>query len=109
MFDASLAFMTSAVVPYLVTGQPPARTGNVGYSGQPTSGVFTAGDGRRISLGVVQQAQFEALARLLGRGDWLADPRFATPDLRRAQRRGAACGGRASCFASARRRSGKRS
>jgi crotonobetainyl-CoA:carnitine CoA-transferase CaiB-like acyl-CoA transferase len=84
MFDASLAFMTSAVVPYLVTGQLPARTGNVGYSGQPTAGVFTAGDGRQISLGVVQQAQFEALARLLGRGDWLADPRYATPDSRRA-------------------------
>jgi len=83
MFDASLAFMTSAVVPYLVTGQLPERTGNVGYSGQPTAGVFTAGDGRLISLGVVQQAQFEALARELGRPQWLHDPRYATPDLRR--------------------------
>ena len=83
MFDASLAFMTSAVVPYLVTGQALERTGNVGFSGQPTSAVFTAGDGRRISLGVVQQAQFEALARELGHAEWLADPRYATPDLRR--------------------------
>jgi CoA:oxalate CoA-transferase len=83
MFDAAIAFMTSAVVPYLVTGRGLARTGNVGYSGQPTSGVFVASDGRQVSLGVVQQAQFESLARLMQRPEWLADPRFATGDLRR--------------------------
>jgi CoA:oxalate CoA-transferase len=83
MFDAAIAFMTSAVVPYLVTGRGLARTGNVGYSGQPTSGVFVAADGRQVSLGVVQQPQFETLARLMGRADWLCDPRFVTADLRR--------------------------
>ncbi|HEY5807389.1 MAG TPA: CoA transferase [Povalibacter sp.] len=83
MFDASIAFMTSAIVPYLVTGQQPERTGNVGYSGQPTSGLFTTSDGRCISLGVVQQSQFEALARELDSQRWLTDPRFLTPDLRR--------------------------
>lgn len=83
MFDATLAFMASAVVPYLVTGKTLERTGNVGYSGQPTSAVFDAGDGRQISLGVVQQAQFEALARALGCERWLVDARFANPDLRR--------------------------
>jgi crotonobetainyl-CoA:carnitine CoA-transferase CaiB-like acyl-CoA transferase len=83
MFDAAIAFMTSAVVPYLVTGRSLARTGNVGYSGQPTSGVFATRDGRQVSLGVVQQPQFESLARLVGREGWLADPRFATCDLRR--------------------------
>jgi crotonobetainyl-CoA:carnitine CoA-transferase CaiB-like acyl-CoA transferase len=83
MFDASLAFMTSAVVPYLVTGQLPQQTGNVGYSGQPTAGVFAAADGRLISLGVVQQAQFEALARDVEHIEWLQDARYATPDLRR--------------------------
>jgi len=35
-------------------------------------------------LGVVQQGQFESLARLLKCEAWLTDPRFATPDLRRA-------------------------
>lgn len=84
MLDASIAFMTSAVVPFLVTGTPLERTGNVGYSGQPTSALFECGDGRLVSLGVVQQAQFEALARFLDRPDWLADPRFLDPDLRRA-------------------------
>jgi CoA:oxalate CoA-transferase len=83
MFDASLAFMASAVVPYLVTGKALARTGNTGYSGQPTSALFVARDGRQISLGVVQQHQFAALAKLLGREDWLTDPRFTDPERRR--------------------------
>jgi CoA:oxalate CoA-transferase len=83
MFDASMAFMTSAAVPYLVTGRPLERTGNTGYSGQPTSALFRAADGKQISLGVVQQSQFEALARELNHTQWLVDPRFTTPDLRR--------------------------
>jgi CoA:oxalate CoA-transferase len=84
MFDASLAFMTSAITPYLVTGTPLMRTGNTGYSGQPTAALFEAGDGRQISLGVVQENQFRALAKHIGREAWLSDPRYATPDLRRA-------------------------
>ena len=83
MFDAAIAFMTSAVVPYLVTGKTLERTGNIGYSGQPTSAVFDASDGRQLSLGVVQQSQFESLARALKCERWLSDPRFANPDLRR--------------------------
>jgi len=84
MMDASLAFMASAVVPFLVTGQVMERTGNTGYSGQPTAALFEAGDGKLISLGVVQQSQFEALARMLGRPEWLTDPRYGSADLRRA-------------------------
>ncbi|MDX1440761.1 MAG: CoA transferase, partial [Rubricoccaceae bacterium] len=82
MFDATLAFMTSAVVPYLVSGRALERTGNTGYSGQPTSAVFRARDGRYLSLGVVQQRQFEQLARDLDREKWLEDERFADPDKR---------------------------
>jgi crotonobetainyl-CoA:carnitine CoA-transferase CaiB-like acyl-CoA transferase len=84
MFDTTMAFMASAVVPYLVTGQALERTGNTGYSGQPTSAVFRAGDGHYLSLGVVQQRQFERLARCLDRLDWLEDPRFADAESRRA-------------------------
>jgi len=84
MFDASLAFMASAVVPWLVTGRALERTGNTGYSGQPTSALFVARDGRRVSLGVVQQHQFVALAKRLGHEDWLREPHFADPETRRA-------------------------
>ena len=83
MFDATLAFMASAVVPWLVTGRALERTGNTGYSGQPTSALFKARDGHSISLGVVQQHQFELLARLLEQPQWLTDPLFRDPDTRR--------------------------
>jgi crotonobetainyl-CoA:carnitine CoA-transferase CaiB-like acyl-CoA transferase len=82
MLDATLAFMTSAVVPYLVTGKALERMGNTGYSGQPTSALFETRDGRLVSLGVVQQSQFEALARALGRQEWLSDPAFADAEAR---------------------------
>jgi CoA:oxalate CoA-transferase len=82
MFDATLAFMASAIVPFLVTGKALQRTGQVGFSGQPTSGVFRCQDGRHVSLGVVQQHQFERFAALLDQDAWLRDPRFADPQAR---------------------------
>ena len=84
MLEASMAFMTSALTPYLVTGTALKRLGNTGYSELPTAGLFVARDGRHISLGVVQENQFVQLARLLGQEQWLADPRYATSDARRA-------------------------
>jgi len=83
MFDASLAFTTSALTPYLVTGEPMPRMGNTGYSGLPTASLFTARDGRQVSLGVVQDDQFAAFASYVGRDDWTTDPRFATSQARR--------------------------
>jgi CoA:oxalate CoA-transferase len=84
MLNASLAFMTSALTPFLLTGEELPRAGNTGYSGLPTAALFTAKDGRQISLGVVQPKQFAALASYLGREDWLADPRYSTPEAQRA-------------------------
>jgi len=84
MLNASLAFMTSALTPYLLAGEELPRMGNTGYSGLPSSALFTARDGRQISLGVVLPKQFAALAEYLGREDWLTDPRYATPEAQRA-------------------------
>lgn len=84
MFDATLAFMTSAITPYLVTGKAMRRMGNTGYSGLPTASLFECKDGRQISLGIVQDNQFTAFARLVGHEHWLGDPKFATPKARRA-------------------------
>lgn len=82
MFDASLVFMASAVVPYLVTGKTMPRTGNTGYSGQPTAAMFETSDRRQISLGVVQQEQFVRLCNAMGCEGMLEDERFATPAAR---------------------------
>jgi crotonobetainyl-CoA:carnitine CoA-transferase CaiB-like acyl-CoA transferase len=84
MLEASLAFMTSALTPFLLTGEELPRSGNTGYSGLPTAALFTTRDRRQISLGVVLPKQFIMLANYLGREDWLTDPRFATPEAQRA-------------------------
>jgi crotonobetainyl-CoA:carnitine CoA-transferase CaiB-like acyl-CoA transferase len=84
MLEASLAFMTSALTPFLLTGEELPRSGNTGYSGLPTAAVFTTQDQRQISLGVVIPKQFALLASYLGREDWLSDSRFATPEAQRA-------------------------
>lgn len=76
MFDSALMLQAGLVVPGLVTGVPSPRTGNVGFSALPTAGLFETRDGKQISLGVVQQNQFEMLCRGIGREDLLADPRF---------------------------------
>ncbi|MXO58436.1 CoA transferase [Altererythrobacter salegens] len=83
MFDATLAFMTSAITPYLVTGQAMKRMGNTGYSGLPTASLFTCRDDRQVSLGIVQENQFAAFAKVVGREDWLSDDRFASASARR--------------------------
>jgi CoA:oxalate CoA-transferase len=77
MLDASVVLLTSLATPYLVTGQKLPRTGDVGYSGAPTSGMFLAAGGGKISLGVVQNNQFAALCRAIGRPELIDDPRFA--------------------------------
>jgi CoA:oxalate CoA-transferase len=78
MFDAALVLLTSAVTPFLIAGKPFPRTGNQGYSREPTANCFETADGSLISLGVTRQPMFEALCRSAGRPDWIADPRFAT-------------------------------
>lgn len=84
MFDATMVMLTSAVTSFLVKGEAPRRTGNLGYSGQPTAGMFTCADGKLISLGVVQQSQWLALCALIDRQDLATDPRFASEQARRA-------------------------
>lgn len=81
MLDASLVMMASVVAPLLISGIAPERTGNRGFSRQPTADTFGTADGA-ITIGVVQQYQYERLCAALRRPDLLEDPRFATPDAR---------------------------
>ena len=84
MLDAALVMLTAAATPYLVKGEVPIRTGNTGYSAQPTAGLFRCADGELISLGVVQQNQYLTLCKVLGRPDLATDPRFVDVRSRRA-------------------------
>src|ERR1700722_11082227 len=82
MLDASVVLLTALATPYLVTGQVLPRTGDTGYSGAPTAGLFSTADGTRISLGAVQNNQFAALCRIIGRPELATDPRFASAPAR---------------------------
>jgi CoA:oxalate CoA-transferase len=83
MMDSAVAFMTSSIATYLVTGKTFPRTGNVGYSGQPTAAIYPTRDGGYVSLGVVQNAQFANFSKALGHPEWAEDPRFGSPGLRK--------------------------
>jgi crotonobetainyl-CoA:carnitine CoA-transferase CaiB-like acyl-CoA transferase len=50
----------------------------------PHGAYRTTGDDRWIAIAAFTQAQFRALAEILGHGEWLDDARFATLELRRA-------------------------
>ncbi|MCP5145935.1 MAG: CoA transferase [Gammaproteobacteria bacterium] len=82
MLDAGLLLQSAIAVPYLVTGQVPPKSGNTGYSNLPTAGVFETRDGKHISIGAIQQNQFETLARALGHPELLDDPVSATAQAR---------------------------
>lgn len=76
MLETAFALMSSTITDLQLTGNVPQPRGNAANSRSPSSGVFPCADGQ-ISLGVNEQAQFEALAHALGRPDWLSDPRYA--------------------------------
>jgi crotonobetainyl-CoA:carnitine CoA-transferase CaiB-like acyl-CoA transferase len=82
MLDASVVMLTSLATPFLITGQQLPRTGDVGYSGSPTSGMFAARDRSMVSLGVVQNNHFALLCKALGRGELAGDARFNSPTAR---------------------------
>ncbi|HEY7890413.1 MAG TPA: CoA transferase [Steroidobacteraceae bacterium] len=79
MLDASVVLLTALATPYLVTGKTLPRTGDVGYSGSPTSATFLAQDGTRLALGVVQNNHFALLCGVLARPELADDVRFREP------------------------------
>lgn len=81
MLDASLVMMASVINPLVISDTEPKRTGNRGFSLAPTADTFdTLKDS--ITIGAVQQNQYERLCHAIERPDLLDDPRFATPDAR---------------------------
>jgi CoA:oxalate CoA-transferase len=81
MLDASLVMMASVINPLLISGTEPKRTGNRGFSLAPTADTFaTLTEG--ITIGAVQQNQYERLCIAIERPDLLTDPRFVDADAR---------------------------
>ncbi len=76
MLEAALAFMSSEVADFTITGVQPRLLGNRAVSLVPTADLFRTGDGY-ILLAVNFERQVVALMKALGRADALVDPRFA--------------------------------
>ena len=68
--------MSSTIVDYFYTGNEPKQRGNAANSKSPASGSFECKKGK-ISLGVNEEHQFRALAKMLKKEDWLKDKKFS--------------------------------
>lgn len=77
MLETAHALMSSTITDMLTTGNVPVARGNAANSRSPGAGSFPCKEGT-LSLGVNEPAQFARFAEVLGRADWLDDPRFAT-------------------------------
>jgi crotonobetainyl-CoA:carnitine CoA-transferase CaiB-like acyl-CoA transferase len=76
-----LAFLAAN---YFATGEVPARSGNDHAIVAPY-GMFRTGDGE-VAIAPSQEQSYQRLVDALGAGEWRGDPRFATNDLRVANR-----------------------
>lgn len=76
MLEAVLATMGWAVSNYLIAGNPPRPLGNDNVTASP-SGTFETADGL-LNIAANKQEQFEAVCRVVDRGELVSDPRFAT-------------------------------
>jgi crotonobetainyl-CoA:carnitine CoA-transferase CaiB-like acyl-CoA transferase len=69
---------------YLIAGQEPVPMGNDNFTAAP-SGAFKTGSGL-LNIAANKQEQFEALAKVIGRDDLIADSRFAGREDRKRHR-----------------------
>lgn len=75
LLESTLSAMGWAVSNHLIAGKAPQPMGNDNVTASP-SGTFRTGDGL-LNIAANKAEQFVALAALVGRPDWLTDPRFA--------------------------------
>jgi crotonobetainyl-CoA:carnitine CoA-transferase CaiB-like acyl-CoA transferase len=84
MTESVLSTMGWIVSNYLIGGVVPGAHGNENTTSAP-SGTFKTADSA-VNISANKDEQWQALARHLGRGDLLADPRFTTREHRKANR-----------------------
>ncbi len=84
MLEATLATMGWVVSNHLIAGKTPAPMGNENFTASP-SGTFRTGAGL-LNIAANKQEQFEAVCRVVGRPDLIADERFAARQARLANR-----------------------
>ncbi|HYF20802.1 MAG TPA: CaiB/BaiF CoA-transferase family protein [Ramlibacter sp.] len=76
MLDVQVATLCNQAMNFLVSGKPPRRNGNAHPNIQPQD-VYACSDGDLI-LVVGNDGQFAKLCEVIGRREWVSDPRYAT-------------------------------
>ncbi|MBW2028698.1 MAG: CoA transferase [Deltaproteobacteria bacterium] len=74
MFDAMISWMSTRAGRTLVYGE---EAGDEHLS--PLNNVYETKDGKKISLGILEQHFWENFCRSIGQGELLRDPRFSNP------------------------------
>jgi formyl-CoA transferase len=80
LVDAGLALSVWEVTEYFTTGQVPGPLGSAHRMSAPYQ-AFRCADGY-ITIGAANDRNFAKLARVLGRHEWISDPRFTADHLR---------------------------
>lgn len=77
IYQPLLAFFGDAVLRYSALGEVVERSGNSGGGTSPR-GIYQTSDGKWVAISGSSQNVAERLFRVMGHGDLLEDPRFAT-------------------------------
>ena len=77
LYDVAFRMLAPLLAWHDLTGETWMRDGNHSLGGAPT-GHFQTSGGEWICTSVQNDAQFRRLAALIGRRDWLDDPRFSS-------------------------------
>ena len=81
MYDCQLSMLSYQAAYFLHSGKVPRPQGS-GHDSIPTYRSFVASDGLRVVTTANTEKMWRELAKVLGRPDLAADPRFATNQLR---------------------------
>jgi len=84
--EASIHFLTPAMLDYTVNGRVHGCVGNDDPDAAPHGVYPAAGDDRWVAIAVRDDADFAALASVIGAAELVRDPRFATAEARRTHR-----------------------
>lgn len=80
LLEAGIALLDFQAARYLAEGVVPGQEGNQHPTGVPM-GMFATADGY-VNIGAATSATFAKFARVVGRTEWLEDPRFADASAR---------------------------
>jgi crotonobetainyl-CoA:carnitine CoA-transferase CaiB-like acyl-CoA transferase len=81
LYEPLMFIVGDMIINYMSTGFVQGRVGNGTGSASPR-GVYEAADGKWLSIAASNQAIAERLFEAMGRPELLADPRYATNDVR---------------------------